>query len=293
MTKPGSPPPTHVTNFIRNIIEQDLETGTYATRTWAGRPGPASVQQSAPKDPARIRTRFPPEPNGYLHIGHAKSICLNFGVAQEYGGICHMRFDDTNPVTEETEYVDSILDAVHWLGFDWGRAPVLRVGLFRLLVRVRRGVHPARPGLRGRADGGRDARVPRHLDGSGQEQPVARAPDRAEPGPVSPHARGRVPRRQVRAAAQDRHDLAQHQSARPGGLPHPPCAPSPQRRQVVYLPELRLHPRRLRRARKHHALAVHAGVRGPSAAVRLAQPAAGRFRNFARRRCRGRSSSRA
>jgi len=119
MSKPGSPPPTHVTNFIRNIIEQDLETGKYATRTWAGTPGPASVQKGAPKDPAKIRTRFPPEPNGYLHIGHAKSICLNFGAAQDYGGICHLRFDDTNPVTEETEYVDSILDAVHWLGFDW------------------------------------------------------------------------------------------------------------------------------------------------------------------------------
>ncbi len=119
-TKPGPAQPTHVTNFIRNVIEQDLAAGKYASRTWAGRPGPASVQQGAPKDPARIRTRFPPEPNGYLHIGHAKSICLNFGVAQDYGGICHMRFDDTNPVTEETEYVDSILDAVHWLGFDWG-----------------------------------------------------------------------------------------------------------------------------------------------------------------------------
>ena len=119
-TKPFSGQPTHVTNFIRNVIEQDLASGKYASRTWAGRPGPASVQQGAPNDPARIRTRFPPEPNGYLHIGHAKSICLNFGVAQDFGGICHMRFDDTNPVTEETEYVDSILDAVHWLGFDWG-----------------------------------------------------------------------------------------------------------------------------------------------------------------------------
>ena len=113
-------PPTHVTNFIRNIIEQDLASGKYASRTWAGRPGPATVQAGAPKDPARIRTRFPPEPNGYLHIGHAKSICLNFGTALDYGGACHLRFDDTNPVTEETEYVDSILDAVHWLGFDWG-----------------------------------------------------------------------------------------------------------------------------------------------------------------------------
>jgi len=118
-----SPAPTgesHVTNFIRNIIEHDLNTGAFAGRTWSGKPGPAAAQAGAPKDPAHIRTRFPPEPNGYLHIGHAKSICLNFGVAQQYGGACHLRFDDTNPVTEDTEYVDSILDAVHWLGFDWG-----------------------------------------------------------------------------------------------------------------------------------------------------------------------------
>src|SRR5690606_41959459 len=70
-------------------------------------------------DPARIRTRFPPAPNGYLHIGHAKSICLNFGLAQDYAGVCHMRFDDTNPEKEEQEYVDAILDAVQWLGFNW------------------------------------------------------------------------------------------------------------------------------------------------------------------------------
>jgi glutaminyl-tRNA synthetase len=113
-------PEGHITNFIRNIVEHDLEVGAFSGRTWSGKPGPAAVQAGAPKDPARIRTRFPPEPNGYLHIGHAKSICLNFGLAKQYGGVCHMRFDDTNPVTEDTEYVDSILDAVHWLGFDWG-----------------------------------------------------------------------------------------------------------------------------------------------------------------------------
>ncbi|HET8610488.1 MAG TPA: glutamine--tRNA ligase/YqeY domain fusion protein [Burkholderiales bacterium] len=87
-------------NFIRHIIDADNRSGK-----WGG----------------RVETRFPPEPNGYLHLGHAKSICLNFGLAQEYGGACHLRFDDTNPEKEEQEYVDSIIGAVKWLGFDWGR----------------------------------------------------------------------------------------------------------------------------------------------------------------------------
>jgi glutaminyl-tRNA synthetase len=110
----------HVTNFIRQHIERDLAAGKYSARRWAGRPGPLAMQREAPVDPARIRTRFPPEPNGYLHIGHAKSICLNFGLAEQYEGICHMRFDDTNPEKEETEFVEGILDAVHWLGYHWG-----------------------------------------------------------------------------------------------------------------------------------------------------------------------------
>ncbi|MCK9610541.1 MAG: glutamine--tRNA ligase/YqeY domain fusion protein [Candidatus Cloacimonas sp.] len=85
-------------NFIRSIIERDLASGKHKS----------------------IVTRFPPEPNGYLHIGHAKSICLNFGLANDYRGRCHLRFDDSNPVKEDVEYVNSIMEDVHWLGFDWG-----------------------------------------------------------------------------------------------------------------------------------------------------------------------------
>ncbi|MCL9842758.1 glutamine--tRNA ligase/YqeY domain fusion protein [Ralstonia solanacearum] len=95
-------------NFLRQIIDADLEQGTYAGR-----------QDAAGQALPPIITRFPPEPNGYLHIGHAKSIWVNFGLAKEYGGRCHLRFDDTNPVKEDTEYVDSIIDAVHWLGYSW------------------------------------------------------------------------------------------------------------------------------------------------------------------------------
>jgi glutaminyl-tRNA synthetase len=90
--------PATPSDFIRDIIDDDIKTNKYG---------------------GRVHTRFPPEPNGYLHIGHAKSICLNFGIATQYKGLCNLRFDDTNPTKEEQEYVDSILDSVRWLGFDW------------------------------------------------------------------------------------------------------------------------------------------------------------------------------
>ena len=83
-------------NVLEEIIENHINTGD-----------------------SRIHTRFPPEPNGYLHIGHAKSICLNFGLAKKYNGLCNLRFDDTNPVKEDVEYVDSIKEDIRWLGFQW------------------------------------------------------------------------------------------------------------------------------------------------------------------------------
>src|SRR5450759_5099420 len=96
---PASPPEApNPSNFVRDIILEDLTTNKYG---------------------GRVHTRFPPEPNGYLHIGHAKSICMNFGLASEFGGKCNLRFDDTNPCKEELEYVESIIEDVRWLGFDW------------------------------------------------------------------------------------------------------------------------------------------------------------------------------
>ena len=108
-------------NFLRQIIEKDLAAGTYAGRRWGGSPGDAAHHAAGPLDTQKVRMRFPPEPNGYLHVGHAKSICLNFGLARDYGGVCHFRFDDTNPEKEDVEYVNSIIESVKWLGFDWAQ----------------------------------------------------------------------------------------------------------------------------------------------------------------------------
>ena len=118
-TPPAKDEASKPSNFLRQVIERDLAEGRYAGRQWGGSPGDAAHHRQGVPDAAKVRLRFPPEPNGYLHVGHAKSICLNFGLAQEYGGVCHLRFDDTNPEKEEQEYVDAIVDAVHWLGFNW------------------------------------------------------------------------------------------------------------------------------------------------------------------------------
>ena len=144
-------------DFLREIVQQDLASGRIA----------------------EVVTRFPPEPNGYLHIGHAKSICLNFGIARQFGGRCNLRMDDTNPAKEDVEYVDSITTDVKWLIEGWadhclGLKPVgglpeapralLRFRLFRTALRVRAPVDPQGQGLRLRPHGrgsGPDARRPR------------------------------------------------------------------------------------------------------------------------------------
>ena len=203
MNKPAGAAAAHLTNFIRNVIDADLAGAKYASRTWGGHPGLAPTHAGAPGDPAKIRTRFPPEPNGYLHFGHAKSICLNFGLARDYGGVCHMRFDDTNPEKEEQEYVDSILDAVRWLGFDWSAN-----GTEHLY----------------HASDYFDAmyQAAEYLVTSGHAYVDEQSAEelRATRGTLTQHG----------AARQDRHEFAQHQPARPGDLPHQESDASPYRR---------------------------------------------------------------
>ena len=103
--------PAPVLDFIRTAVSEDLRAGRYP----------------------HVRTRFPPEPNGYLHIGHAKAISIDFGIAREFGGQCNLRFDDTNPVKEDVEYVDSIMEDIRWLGFEWAGEPLYASDYFEQL----------------------------------------------------------------------------------------------------------------------------------------------------------------
>jgi glutaminyl-tRNA synthetase len=147
--------PPSSSNFIRQIVDADLAAGTYKA----------------------VRTRFPPEPNGYLHFGHVKSICLNFGIAQQYGGHCNLRFDDTNPEKEEQEYVDSIKDGVKWLGFDWSAKDLYASDYFGTLYEFAEALIKA-----GKA----------YVDSQSAEQMSAARGNFTEPGKDSPHRKRSV-----------------------------------------------------------------------------------------------------
>ena len=159
-------------DFIRDIVKSDLDSG----RTKS------------------VVTRFPPEPNGYLHIGHAKSICLNFGIAEEFGGRCHLRFDDTNPTREEQEYIDAIERDVRWLGFDWGKHLYHASDYFEQLYSWAEDLIQSGQGLCRRSEPARHARQSRHTDRAREEQPVPRSRRGRKSRPVPPHACRRISR---------------------------------------------------------------------------------------------------
>ena len=236
----------------------------------------------------RVVTRFPPEPNGYLHIGHAKSICLNFGIAGEFGGICHLRMDDTNPETEDMKYVESIMSDVRWLGFDWRDrmffASDYYERLYELAVRLIR-----------------DGKA--YVDSLDEEQIRQHRGTVTEPGRESPY-RGRPVEENLDLFARMRagefpdgaHVLRARidMSAKNMKMRDPllyrirhetPLSPG---RRLVHLPDVRFRPPAVGRHRGHHAFDLHARVREQPGGLRLAgrQPAS-------RSRAPGSTSSRA
>ena len=174
-------------DFIRDIIDEDNRTA---------------------KHQGRVHTRFPPEPNGYLHIGHAKSICLNFGIAADYRGLCNLRFDDTNPSKEDVEYVDSIMEDIRWLGFDWQDRLFYASDYFEQLYQW--AVQLIRAGKAYVCDlNGDEVRQHRGtLTEPGKNSPYRDRSVEGEFRPVRADA-GRVSRWLADAAGEDRHGLAQ------------------------------------------------------------------------------------
>ena len=209
-------------NFLRDRIAEDVRTKKF---------GDAVVQ-----------TRFPPEPNGYLHIGHAKAICLDFGLADEFGGKTNLRFDDTNPEKEEQEYVDSIQKDVRWLGFAWERLCYASDYFGQLYEWAIQLIHAGKA----------------YVDDLSADEIRQYRGTLTEPGRDSPWRNrtieenldlfmrmkaGEFPDGKPRAAGEDRHGGAEHQHARPDHVPHCACGASPNRQRVVHLPDVRLRTR--------------------------------------------------
>ncbi len=227
-------------NFIHDFIDEDIaQGGQYQGMT--------------------VHTRFPPEPNGYLHIGHCKALTIDFGTAEKYGGLCNLRMDDTNPTKEDAEYVDAIQEDIHWLGFDWGDRFYYASDYFEKMYEY--AVELIQKGLayvcqltpeefkenRG------DYRRTRPL-------PLPGPAHRGVPGPLPRMRAGEFPDGLHDPAGQDRPGQRQLQHARPGDLPHQPRPPPPPGGQVVHLPHVRLRPPPRGRAGGHHPLPVLPGV---------------------------------
>jgi glutaminyl-tRNA synthetase len=203
--------PVVPTNFLRPILQADLDSGKHGS----------------------IVTRFPPEPNGYLHIGHAKSICVNFGLAKELGGVCHLRFDDTNPAKEDQEYIDAIQSDVKWLGFDWA-------GQVRYASQYFDQLHDWAVTLIRQGDA--------YVDDLTPEQAREYRGNLTEPGRNSPFRErsveenldlfARMKAGEFKDGERVLHGFAEHESARSDPLPYSPCASPPDRRHLVHLPQL-------------------------------------------------------
>lgn len=237
------------TNFIEEAIDESLKNGVHK----------------------KIVTRFPPEPNGYLHIGHAKAICINFGLKQKYGGVCNLRFDDTNPSKEDVEYVNSIQEDIKWLGFTWDNV-FFASDYFDKMYEC--AVLLIKKGL---------AYV---CDLSADEIRETRG-TLTEPGTESPYRNRSIEEnlrlfegmkngefeegsRVLRAKIDN--GLQQHQHERSGYLPHREGSPSSSGRQMGYLSYVRLRAPYRGRNRRHNAQLLLAGIRGPSSALRLGYP---------------------
>ncbi len=228
--------PTH-SNFLRDQIAEDVRTKKY---------GDAIVQ-----------TRFPPEPNGYLHIGHAKAICIDFGLADEFGGKTNLRFDDTNPEKEETEYVEGIKNDVRWLGFDWDKLCYASDYFGQLYEWALQLVKAGKA----------------YVDDLSADEIRQHRGTLTEPGKDSPYRSrtieenldlftrmksGEFPDGSRVLRAKIDMSLAEPQHARPGHVPHSPRHASPHRRRVVHLSHVRFRARPVRLNRARHAFHVHA-----------------------------------
>ena len=226
------------TNFIWDAIDQDLKEGRYQ----------------------QVHTRFPPEPNGYMHIGHCKALIMDFLTAEKYGGKCNLRFDDTNPAKEDTEYAEAIMRDIHWLGFDWTGGLYYASDYYDKLYEI------AEDWIR---------RNLAYVDELSQEEMRAYRGTLTEPGKNSPWRdrpaeesldlfhrmkAGEFPEGRYDPAHEDRHGLPQHGHARPGHVPHPVQGALAHGQEVVRLSHVRLCAPHQRRAGGHQPLHVLAGV---------------------------------